>query len=135
MAFNALKYVQVLRKVGVPQKQAEEQAKGLQLVQEDLQSDLATRHDIELVKKDIKNLDYKMESLNRDVKKDINNLKKDINDLKEVTIKDINDLKEATKKDMGILRRDIIIALGGLLVTGLVCVVALARLGLLTPSR
>ena len=53
MAFNALKYVQELRKVGVPQEQAEEQAKGLQLVQEDLESGLATKHDIEFVRHDI----------------------------------------------------------------------------------
>ena len=69
-----------------------------------------------------------MEAINKE-------LNKDINDLIEATIKDIHDLKEATKKDMGNQKRDIIIALGGLLVTGLNCVVAQTQLGLLTPSR
>ena len=47
MAFNALKYVQELRDSGVPQEQAEVQAKGQQLIQDDLLANVATKEDLE----------------------------------------------------------------------------------------
>ena len=66
MAFNALKYVQELRDVGVSQEQAEVQAKNLQLIQDHLLDHLATKEDIALIQKYIKTIEDKMLS-----KKDI----------------------------------------------------------------
>ena len=70
MAFNPFKYVDELREAGVPDKQAEAQIKVLSAVME---SELATKHDIELVKhdielvkKDIKELEIKLSGEIRD---------------------------------------------------------------------
>ena len=82
MAFNPFKYVDELREAGVPDKQAEAQIKVLSAVME---SELATKHDIELVKhdielvkKDIKELDTK---LSRDIKELETKLSRDIKEL------------------------------------------------------
>ena len=50
IAFDTLKFANSLKEVGVPGKQAERQA---ELMAETVNSELATKHDIELVRKDI----------------------------------------------------------------------------------
>ena len=60
MSFNALKYLDILINAGVPEKQAKAQLQVLESVTDD---NLATKHDIELVRKDIKNLELKIENV------------------------------------------------------------------------
>ena len=86
MAFNALKYVKELREVGVSQEQAEVQAKGLQLVQDDLISNFATKQDLERGLKDletkldtkINNLDIKINNLETKLDTKIDSVGKDL---------------------------------------------------------
>lgn len=99
MVFNALKYVEVLKKAGVPDKQAEAQVR---VLNEIMESDLATKRDIE--------------SLRHDTKKDIADVRKDI----EV-------LKQSTKRDLKELEQRMLIKLGGLLVIALTAMAAFLK--------
>ena len=99
MAFNALKHVQELREAGVPQEQAEVQAKGLQLVQNDLLENLATKEDLK----------HNIELLRKDMKESENNLKRDI---KELEIKLSGNIKELETKLSGDIK-ELEIRLGG----------------------
>ena len=57
MSFDALRYLEILKRHGF----SEEQAKGqVQVVQEVVDSDLATKHDAELIRKEIKLLEFKL---------------------------------------------------------------------------
>ena len=57
MKYNAFKYLDDLKEAGFPAKQAEVIAKG---ITEFAESELATKKDIELVKRDIKELESRM---------------------------------------------------------------------------
>ncbi len=106
MVFNALKYVEVLKKAGVPDKQAEAQVR---VLNEIMESDLATKRDIMDIKRDI-------ESLRHDTKKDIADVRKDI----EV-------LKQSTKRDLKELEQRMLIKLGGLLAIALTAMAAFLK--------
>ena len=77
--FNVFDYVDELKEAGLPEKQADifarafhEMASASAATKQDLEvSTLALKHDIELVKKDIKELDVKIENIRRDIKKDM----------------------------------------------------------------
>ena len=105
MSFNALKYVKELREVGVSQEQAEVQAKGLQLVQDDLLADLPTKQDLERglngleTKLDTKinKLDTKINNLESKLDTKINKLDTKINNLETKLDTKINNLE--TKLD------------------------------------
>ena len=100
MSFNALKYVKELREVGVSQEQAEVQAKGLQLVQDDLLADLPTKQDLERglngleTKLDTKinKLDTKINNLESKLDTKINKLDTKINNLESKLDTKINKL-------------------------------------------
>ena len=61
-SFNAIKYIGELREAGVPEKQAEVH---LRILHEVIESNLATKRDIEEVKRDIEEL---RSELKRDIK-------------------------------------------------------------------
>ena len=67
--FNAIKYIGELREAGVPEKQAEVH---LRILHEVIESNLATKRDIEEVKRDI-----------QEVKRDIQEVKRDIRELEQ----------------------------------------------------
>lgn len=113
MVFNALKYVEILRNAGIPDKQAEAQVRVLNEVME---SDLATKRDITDIKRDI-----------TDIKRDITNVKKDIEDLKQTTKKDIEGLRQSTKRDLKELEQRMLIKLGSLLVIALTAMAAFLK--------
>ena len=79
MAFNAFKYVDELREAGIPDKQAEAHLRVLSSV---IESELATKHDIELLKKDI-------EAIRADLKRDIKVLEEKMELKIESIVKDI----------------------------------------------
>ena len=68
--FSALEYAKELRAVGVPQEQAELQARQFELMRHEIESDLATKRDIEMAEKNFeknirmaeKNLEKNMET-------------------------------------------------------------------------
>ena len=92
---NTLEYAQKLKDAGVPAKQAEAQAF---VLYEIINSDLATRRDIEEIRAELKR------------------------DIKELELK-----IELAKKDLKIW-------MGGIAVGGIGLLVALGKLGLLTPA-
>ncbi len=57
MVFNAFKYVEVLKDAGVPDKQAQAQVR---ILNEILESNLATKQDVEIIKRDLKELEQRM---------------------------------------------------------------------------
>ncbi len=75
MNFNALKYVEELRNAGMPEKQAEAQ---IRVLNEVVDSELASKHDVETVreelKRDIKELELKIETVRGELKRDIKEL-------------------------------------------------------------
>ncbi len=104
MVFNAFKYVEVLKDAGVPDKQAQAQVR---ILNEVLESNLATKQDVEIIKGDI-------EGVKQATKRDIAEVKRDIEELKLATKRDIaeikrdiEELKLATKRDIAEIKRDI----------------------------
>ena len=75
MNFNALKYVEELRNAGMPEKQAKAQ---IRVLNEVVDSELASKHDVETVRKelkrDIKELELKIETVRKELKRDIKEL-------------------------------------------------------------
>ena len=75
MNFNALKYVEELRNAGMPEKQAEAQ---IRVLNEVVDSELASKQDVETVRKelkrDIKELELKIETVREELKRDIKEL-------------------------------------------------------------
>ena len=110
---NTLEYAQKLKAVGVPSEQAEAHALA---IYEIINSNLATKQDIalvkrdiELVKRDIKDLDLKIEATKAELKRDI----------KELELKIENSANKQTIK------------LGSLLVIALGAIVAFSKLGII----
>ena len=97
--FNAIKYIGELREAGVPEKQAEVH---LRILHEVIESNLATKRDIEEVKRDI-----------QEVKRDIQELKTEL------------------KRDIRELEQRMIIKLGGLIVITLGILVALSNINII----
>ena len=110
MGFNALKYVEELRAAGFPDKQAEAQVR---LLNDIVDSDLAT-------KRDIKELDLKIESTKNELKRDIKEL-----DLKIESTK--NELKRDIKELELKLKHDLTLRLGSLLVIGIGVIATLVK--------
>lgn len=107
--FNTLEYAQELEGAGVPKKQAEIQARAFYKA---FDSQVATKQDIALIQRDIEEL------------KTANNhgialIQKDIEYIRAESKQNIKELETSLKKDIELLRRDMIIKLGGLLVLGL----------------
>jgi hypothetical protein len=59
IVFDTLRYANKLKAAGVPEKQAEIQAETLAEI---IDENLATKHDIELIRRDIKELELKLEA-------------------------------------------------------------------------
>ena len=76
---NTLEYAQRLERAGVPREQAEVQAS---IFYEIINSELATRRDLEEVKaelkRDIKDIDLKIENVRSELKRDMAEMKKDL---------------------------------------------------------
>jgi len=69
LIFNPIRYTKKLVEVGFTQKQAELQAEAqAEAINEIVDEKLATKHDIELVKRDIKELDLKIEMIRREIR-------------------------------------------------------------------
>ena len=65
LAFDTLTYTKRLRDAGVPQAQAEVQAATLREI---IESDLATKHDIELIRHDIELIRHDTELVKKEIK-------------------------------------------------------------------
>ena len=65
LAFDTLTYTKRLRDAGVPQAQAEAQAATLREI---IESDLATKHDIELIRHDIELIRHDTELVKKEIK-------------------------------------------------------------------
>ena len=99
-----LEHLEELTESGVPEGQAKAHLRVLRKLIDD---NLATKHDIELVRHEIELVRHEIELVRKD--------------MKEIELKIENTASRQT------------IVLGGILVTGLFVIVALAKLGLLTP--
>ena len=112
--FNAIEQLENLIQAGIPDKQAKAQVKALQLVKEDIESNLATKKDLEHVKAE---LETKMEYAKAELKKDIKNLDEKI-----------GNAQSGFRKDVALIMGSYSALILGVLVT-------LAQLGLLTPVK
>ncbi len=118
MSFDALKYVENLRKAGVPDRQAEAQVR---ILNETIDSNLAT-------KRDMKEMEQK---LTRDMKEMEQKLTRDIKEMEQKLTRDIKEMEQKLTRDMKEMEQRIVIKLGSLLTAGLVALVALSKLNLI----
>ena len=139
MNFNALKYVEELRNAGMPEKQAEAQ---IRVLNEVVDSELASKHDVETVRKelkrDIKELDLKIETVRKELKRDIKELdlkietvRKELKrDIKELELK-IETVREELKRDIKELElrltHTLTVRLGGLMALGVILIGILVK--------
>ncbi len=96
VAFDTHSFVKRLTKAGMPEPQAEVLAEEQSRL---LEYKLASKKDIEEVKRDI-------EQLRLATKKDIEEVKRDIEELRLASKKDIEELKAETKRDIAELRAE-----------------------------
>ena len=121
MNFNALKYVEELRNAGMPEKQAEAQ---IRVLNEVVDSELASKHDVETVRKelkrDIKELDLKIETVRKELKRDIKELDLKIETVREELKRDIKELELR-------LTHTLTVRLGGLMALGVILIGILVK--------
>ena len=121
MNFNALKYVEELRNAGMPEKQAEAQ---IRVLNEVVDSELASKHDVETVreelKRDIKELELKIETVRKELKRDIKELELKIETVREELKRDIKELELR-------LTHTLIVRLGGLMALGVILIGILVK--------
>ena len=121
MNFNALKYVEELRNAGMPEKQAEAQ---IRVLNEVVDSELASKHDVETVRKelkrDIKELDLKIETVREELKRDIKELDLKIETVREELKRDIKELELR-------LTHTLTVRLGGLMALGVILIGILVK--------
>ena len=109
MGFNALKYVDDLRNAGVPDKQAEAH---IRLISDIMDSDLATKRDLEEVRADLKR-DI------MDVKRDIKEMETKLTrDIKELDLK-IESVKTDIKRDIKEMEMRLTLKLAGVVMAGI----------------
>ncbi|MBI4081904.1 MAG: hypothetical protein HY423_04765 [Candidatus Lambdaproteobacteria bacterium] len=131
-SFDTLTYARKLREAGFTERQAEAQAEALRSVVEE---NLATKRDIELVRRDVKELEVRLvqqiEPVRRDAKESETRLVREIEfvrrDMKELETRLLQQI-ELVRRDMALMRRDIIIWLGGLIVVAVTALGALMKL-------
>ena len=121
MNFNALKYVEELRNAGMPEKQAEAQ---IRVLNEVVDSELASKQDVETVRKelkrDIKELDLKIETVRKELKRDIKELDLKIETVREELKRDIKELELR-------LTHTLTVRLGGLMALGVILIGILVK--------
>ena len=121
-SFDTLTYAKMLQEAGFTARQAEVQAEALRAV---IDENLATKHDIELVRQDLKEMESRTEVRLKELDAKIELLRRDMKELdarQEVRLKE---METRLLLKMELMRRDTIIWLGGMIV------VATSTLGLL----
>ncbi|MEO5327751.1 MAG: CCDC90 family protein [Magnetococcus sp. THC-1_WYH] len=136
IAFDTYAYVKKLRDAGVDERQAAIQAEALVNLVEDR---LTTKQDLAGVesslRRDIKELDVKIESFRLELKRDIKELDVKIEsfrlelkrDIKELDVK-IESIRSELKRDIKELEQRMVIKLGSLMVVAVGVVAALVKL-------
>ena len=127
--FNAVKYIGELREAGIPEKQAEAH---LRILHEVIESNLATKRDIEEVKRDIEEVKRDIKELEQKTVLSIeelrSDLKRDIKELEQSTKRDIQELRSDLKRDIKELEQKMTIKLGALIVVTIGVIVALSNI-------
>ncbi|MBF0131383.1 MAG: DUF1640 domain-containing protein [Magnetococcales bacterium] len=136
IAFDTYAYVKKLRDAGVDERQAAIQAEALVNLVEDR---LTTKQDLagaeSSLRRDIKELDVKIESFRLELKRDIKELDVKIEsfrlelkrDIKELDVK-IESIRSELKRDIKELEQRMVIKLGSLMVVAVGVVAALVKL-------
>ncbi len=121
MNFNALKYVEELRNAGMPEKQAEAQ---IRVLNEVVDSELASKQNVETVRKelkrDIKELELKIETVRKELKRDIKELELKIETVRKELKRDIKELELR-------LTHTLTVRLGGLMALGIILIGILVK--------
>ncbi|MBF0602549.1 MAG: DUF1640 domain-containing protein [Nitrospirae bacterium] len=108
LMFDSLAYAKKLKAAGVPEAQAEIQA---ETIVEWMEDRLATKLELEHVradlKRDIKELDAKVESVRADLKRDIESVRAELKrDIKELDAK-VESVRADLKRDIELIRADL----------------------------
>ena len=129
IAFDTYAYVKKLKAVGF----TEEQAETLASTQAELIDErLATKHDIMLLKHDIKELEvvlkHDIAEVKRDIKEMESSLKRDMKEMESNLKRDVKELDNAHKSDMKEMELRMTIKLGAITTSGIIIVAALVKL-------
>jgi hypothetical protein len=109
--FDTLVYAEKLKSAGIPEQQARAHAEGLLAV---VEQNFATKTDIELLRRDIKELEA--------------GLQRDIKELEAGLQRDIKELEAGLRHEMKELESRITMRLGGLIVAGVGALAVLIRI-------
>ena len=109
MSFDTLSYAKKLREAGVPEQQAEVHAQAVQTL---LEERLATKQDIELVRRDTKELDSRLLQEIGGVRNEIELLWREI----ELLRREIKELESRMVQKIELVRKDVLIKLGAIVV-------------------
>ncbi len=123
--FDTLAYVKQLEAVGVPREQAEVQAEALRAI---IDEKLATKLDVAELKRDIKELDAKIESVRAELKRDIKELDAKVESVRAQLQADMSQLRIDTTRDLRELEMRMLIKLGGMMAASIAVVAALVKL-------
>jgi len=102
-SFDTLKYAHMLEAAGFTSNQAEAQSRALADALASLDDQLATKADVETLKKDIQ---HDMQALRLATKTDVESLRKDMQALRLTAKADIEALEKSMQHDMQALRGD-----------------------------
>ena len=124
-AFDTLTYAKKLRESGFTERQAEAQAEALRAV---VEANLATKSDIELVRREIEQLRSETRGLEVSLRREIELLRAELK-------KDIESLRAELKGDIELVRAGVnaselrmTVRLGGLIAAGVALLVALQHI-------
>ena len=138
--FDTLYYAKKLREAGFTEQQAEAQAEALRAV---VDENLATKYDIELVRRDVKELEV---ALRNDLKGSEVALRSDLKEMEVALRNDLKEMEVGLRHEIELLRREVAevdsrlrqaikqsegrvtIRLGTLIVAGVVVLAALSKL-------
>ncbi|MBF0139749.1 MAG: hypothetical protein HQL74_05655 [Magnetococcales bacterium] len=126
--FDSLAYVKRLKAAGMPESQAEVQA---ETIMEWMEDRLATKVEMETVradlKRDIKELDAKIESVRADLKRDIESVRADLKrDIKDLDTKTETRFKETDSK-LKEMELRMVIKMGAMILGGIGLLFGLMR--------
>jgi hypothetical protein len=125
-SFDTLTYSKKLQDAGFTARQAEAQAEALRQIVED---NLATKRDLKdleaALRTDLKEVETK---LSRDLKETEAKLSRDLKETEAKLSRDLKETEAKLSRDMELMRRDIVIWLGGIIIAAITTLGVLMKL-------
>jgi hypothetical protein len=132
LTIDTLAYAKRLIAVGMPPRQAEEQ---IEIFAEIIDSNIATKQDIESIHRDIESIHRDIESIHRDIelihrdmKEMESSLKRDMKEMEGSLKRDMKEIEGSLQRDIKELEMKMTIRLGAIMTAGIAVVATLVKL-------